>query len=194
MSTPPLRMPFMFIFLTVYQPAVGFFDDFEQRNLNKLWFTLDDFQYALSQASLGNGFEKLPDVFLRMTIDSLIYHVMILFQSINETSTFPKLWKKVMIILFFKTGSKFRVQCYRPISNLSKLSLVFEQIIFDALYPFIIKRLSPRQFWFMKKRSKITQLILYHDEIYKAHDKDDDVFCLYLDFNKLLIVFNTQNF
>ena len=89
-----------------------------------------------------------------------------------------------MIIPTFKTGSKFCIQSYRPLSNLSKLSLVFERIIFNALYAFIRKRISPRQFGFMKGRSTITQLILYLDEIYKAHDMDDDVFCLNLDFSK----------
>ena len=65
-----------------------------------------------------------------------------LFQSIAETSTYPKLWKKAMIIPSFKTGFKFCIQSYRPISNLSKLSLVFEIIIFNALYPFVRKRIS----------------------------------------------------
>ena len=36
----------------------------------------------------------------------------------------------------------------------------------------------------MKGRSTITQLLLYLAEIYKARDKDDDIFCLYLDFSK----------
>ena len=88
-----------------------------------------------------------------------------------------------MFIPTFKTWSKLCMQSYRPISNLSKLSLVFEQIIFNALYPFVRKRISPRQFGFMKGRSTITQHILYLDKTYKANDKDDDVFCLYLDFS-----------
>ena len=61
---------------------------------------------------------------------------------------------------------------------------MFERIIFNALYAFIRKRISPRQFGFMNGRSTITQLIFYLDEIYKAHDKDDDVFCRYPDFSK----------
>ena len=119
-----------------------------------------------------------------MATDSLTYHLMKPFQSIAETWTYPNLWKKAMIIPTFKTGSKFSIQSYRPISNLSKLSPVFERILFNALYPFVRKRISPRQFGFMKGRSTVTQLILYLDEIYKAHDKDADLFCLYLDFSK----------
>ena len=139
--------------MTVYQPAVCFFDEFEQRTLNELCFTMHDIRAALSQASLGKGFDKIPGDYLRMATDSLTYHVMRLFQSIAETSTYPNLWKTAMIIPTFKTGSKFCIQSYCPISNLSKLSLVFERNIFNALYAFIRKRISPRQFGFMKGRS-----------------------------------------
>ena len=104
---PSIANAFNAYFMTVYQPAVGFFDDFEQRTLNELCFTMDDIRAALSQASLGKGFDKIPGDFLRMATDSLTYHVMKLFQSIAETSTYPKLWKKAMIIPTFKTGSKF---------------------------------------------------------------------------------------
>ena len=106
-----------------------------------------------------------------------------LIQTIAETSTYPKIWKAI-IIPTFKTGSKFCIQSYRSISNLSKLSLVFERVLFNTLYPFVRKLISPRRFGFMKGRSTITQIILNLDEIYKAHDKDDDVFCIHVDFSK----------
>ena len=106
-----------------------------------------------------------------------------LFQSIAENATYPKLWQKANITPTFKMGSKFCIQSYCRINNLKKLSLVFERTLFKTLYPFVRKIISPRQFGFTKGRSTITQLILYLDEIYKAHDKDD-VFCLYLDFRK----------
>ena len=182
-GNPSIANAFNAYFKTVHRPAVGFFDDFEQRILEELCITMDDIRAALSQASLGKGFDKIPgDDFLRMATDSLTYHVIKLFQSITEISRYPKLWKKAMIIPTFKTGSKFCNQSYRPNSNLSQ---VFERIIFNALYPFVRKRISPRQFGFMKGRSTITQIILYLDEIYNGHDNGHaDVFCLYLDFNK----------
>ena len=181
-GNPSIANAFNAYFKTVHRPAVGFFDDFEQRILNELCFTMDNIRAALSQASLGKGFDKIPgDDFLRMATDSLTYHVIKLFQSITETSTYTKLWMKALIIPTFKTGSKICIQFYRPNSN---LSLVFERIIFNALYPFVRNRISPRQFVFMKGRSTITQIILNLDETYNAHDKDADVFCLYLDFNK----------
>ena len=104
---PSIANAFNAYFMTVYQPAVGFFDGFEQRTLNELCFTIDDIRATLSQTSLGKSFDKIPGDFLRMATESSTYHFMKLFQSIAETSTYPKLWKKAMIIPTFKTGSKF---------------------------------------------------------------------------------------
>ena len=181
MGTRQLRMLSMQILWRSISLPFGFFDDFLQRTLNELCFTMVDIQAGLSQASLGRGFDKIPGDFPRMATDSLTYYVMKLIQSIAETSTYPKIWKAI-IIPTFKAGSKFCIHFYRSISNLSKLSLVFERVLFNTLYPFVRKLISPRHFGFMKGRSTITQLILNLDEIYKAHDKDDDVFCIYLDF------------
>ena len=91
---PSIANAFNAYFMTIYQTGVGFFDDREQRTLNELCLTMDDIQVALSQASLGKGFDKIPGDFLRMATDSLTYHVMKLFQNIAKTSTYQKLWKK----------------------------------------------------------------------------------------------------
>ena len=80
-----------------------------------------------------------------MLTDSLIYYVMKLFQSIAEISNI-KMRKRAMIL------SKLCFQSYRSISNWSKFVLVFERIVFNAMYPFIRKRISPRQFDFTKRR------------------------------------------
>ena len=54
---PSIANTFNAYFMTVYQPAVGFFDDFEQWTLNELCFTMDDIRAPLSQAFLGKGFD-----------------------------------------------------------------------------------------------------------------------------------------
>ena len=85
---------------------------------------MDNIQGALSQASLGKNFNnKIPGDFLRNATDSLTYHDMKIFTSIAKTSTYPNFWKKAIIIPNYKTGSKFCIQSYSPVGNLSKLSL-----------------------------------------------------------------------
>ena len=60
---PSIANAFNAYFMTVYQPSIGFFDDFEQRTLNELCFTMDDIRAALSQAFLGKGFDKFQVTF-----------------------------------------------------------------------------------------------------------------------------------
>ena len=48
-----------------------------------------------------------------------------------------------------KKGNGNCVSSYRPISNLSKLSLVLERLVFDKLYRFVKKARSSQQFGFM---------------------------------------------
>ena len=73
---PSIVNAFIADFMTVYQPAVGFLDEFLQGTLNELCFTMFDVQAALYQASLGEGFDKLPGDFPRVATDSLTYYVM----------------------------------------------------------------------------------------------------------------------
>ena len=113
-------------FMTVYQPSAGFSDILAQRTLNELCFTTDDILTTLSKASLGKGLEKKPGDFLRMPTNRLTYHVMKFVQGLAGKSNYPT----------FQTGSKLCNQTYRPISNLSKLYLVFERFLFNASYPF----------------------------------------------------------
>ena len=54
---PTIANAFNAYFMTVYQPAVGFFADFEQLTLNELYSTMDNIRAALSQASLGTDFD-----------------------------------------------------------------------------------------------------------------------------------------
>ena len=136
---PSIENAFNAYFMKFCQPAVGFFDDFEQRTLNELCFTKEDIRAVLSHTSIGKSFDKIPGDFLWIAPDSLTYNVMKLFQSIAETSIYPNLWKQEMIITTFETSSKFYIKSYCPINNSNKLSLVFERIIF-ILYVLLTER------------------------------------------------------
>ena len=76
------------------------------------------------------------------------------------------------------------MSCWRPISILPKLSLVFEKVIFRQLYPTIRSRVSKTHFGFMHGRSTVTQLIIFLDSIYKAKDVNETLYAIYLDFSK----------
>ena len=84
----------------------------------------------------------------------------------------------------YKSGDKNLIVSYRPISNLPKLSLVFEKLLFKILYSIIEAKLSNYQFGFRKRRSTVTQLLLFLNELYMNLDKGEVSYCFYLDFSK----------
>ena len=76
------------------------------------------------------------------------------------------------------------ISCYRPISILSKISFIFERVLYNKLYSFVADRLTHRQFGFTRKRSCQSQLLLYLHDIHKSLDENSESFAVYLDFCK----------
>ena len=81
-------------------------------------------------------------------------------------------------------GVKNRVENYKPISILPRLSLILEKILFDFLCSKFHYKLSSRQHGFRKGHSTITQLLVFLDEIYTNYDKNVEQVIIYLDFAK----------
>ena len=65
----------------------------------------------------------------------LAAHVHQLFSHILETCEWPEFWKCAFVTPKQNKESKNNVENYRPISILPRLSLLFERLIFDFLYP-----------------------------------------------------------
>ena len=168
----------------VFNKVTGTFSDFSESTLNRVSIHFDDVKTALENSSLGTGFDNVPGAFLRNSASEITFHVQKLFDSIIISGEYPSQWKNSYITPIFKSGDKCDIKCYRPISILSKLSLVFERVLYNKLYPFVAERLSRYQFGFIRKRSCQVQLLLYLHDIVKALDTNDQVFAVYLDFSK----------
>ena len=99
-------------------------------------------------------------------------------------SYWPNEWKQATITNLHKSGNIESICNYRPISCVSKLSLVFERLLFNKLYDFFSPQLSGSQFGFMRRKSTVLQLIIYLQAIYNNVDTNIDCYALYLDFSK----------
>ena len=93
------------------------------------------------------------DISIRMI---KIYHksfvkpLLILFQNSIKSSHFPDILKKSNIILAHKRNDKQLIQNYRPISLLPIFGKIFEKVVFNRIYNFLLNKrlLSPTQFGF----------------------------------------------
>ena len=90
-----------------------------------------------------------------------------------------------MVKPLHKKDNKANVENYRPITLLSLISKVYEKCIFDPLYEHVANLIPTTQFGFQKKKSTITQLLVYLGEIYSNVDISEQVVdAVYLDFSK----------
>ena len=99
-------------------------------------------------------------------------------------SYWPNERKQAIITPLHKCGNIESICNYRLISCLSKLSLVFERLLFNKLYDFFSPQLSGSQFGFVRRKSTVLQLTVYLQAIYNNVYRNTDCYAFYIDFSK----------
>ena len=96
----------------------------------------------------------------------------------------PKEWKSANITPVHKKESKEYAENYRPISLLSTVSKLLERSVSSNLYNHIFDMITDEQHGFIRKRSRVTQLLSVFHGIGNNLDKNTQTDILYLDFAK----------
>ena len=160
------------------------FSDFSENNLNNMEFTSQDVDKALRKTIRGSSRDAINGDFSLQTSNALGIHYHNLLKNLLKHSYWPNEWKQAIITPLHKSGNTESICNYRPISCLSKLSLVFDRLLFNKLYDFFSPQLSGSQYGFMRRKSTVLQLIIYLQAIYNNVDTNTDCYALYLDFTK----------
>ena len=105
-----------------------------------------------------------------------------LFYSITDCKIFHALWKDAFIRPLHKSLSKASIENYRPISLLSKISKISEQLLFVYLFGLCKAQLHPKQFGFQSRKNAVLQLRDYLETLYG--NKSSTLFSVYLDYEK----------
>ena len=117
-----------------------------------------------------------------------------LFNTIIKLKQWPDFWKCSTMKPILKSGNHENVENYRPISNLTQLSLILEKIIFRFIYPQIRPLICDQQHGFFKNRSTVTQLLPYLDQLYLQLDVNGPSFSVNFDFSKELDLVSHHKF
>ena len=119
---------------------------------------------------------------------SLLKPLILLFQNSAKLSYFPDIWKRSNIIPVHKKNDKQLVKNYRPISLLPIFGKIFEKIIFNKIYHFLLEErlLNPNQSGFRPSDSCINQLLTITHKTFKAFDCSPtlEVRSVFLDISK----------
>ena len=84
----------------------------------------------------------------------------------------------------YKKGDKSLCNNYRPITRLCILSKLLEKCIFHSLFPCVANLIHQSQHGFQKRKSTISQLLVYLGTIYSNKTADTNIEAVYLDFAK----------
>ena len=134
-----------------------------QSRLSSLDFNEDEALKIIRSLNIhkAHGHDDISIRMIKICDKSLLKPITILFQNSINSSCYPIIWKRSNIIPVHKKNNKQLVNNYRPISLLPIFGKIFEKIIFDRLYNFLLQEelLNPNQSGFRPSDSCINQLI-----------------------------------
>ena len=101
---------------------------------------------------------------------SLLKPLILLFKNSSQSSSYPDIWKRSNIIPANKKSDKQLVNNYQPISLLPICGKIFEEIIFNKIYNFLLEEslLNSDQSGFCLGNSCINQLLAITPGIFEA--------------------------
>ena len=108
------------------------------------------------------------------------------YTSCMEEGVVPPDWKTANVTPIYKSGSKSSPGNYRPVSLTSIVCKVMESILRDAIVEFLAQHelLWLSQHGFLRRRSTLTNLLEYLEELTRMVDNGIAMDVVYLDFSK----------
>ena len=109
-------------------------------SLENITFTIDDVISLLKnlKPDKSHGWDNISARMIKLCGDTIAEPLSIIFKNCIQKGIFPKKWKMANVTPIHKKESKNLVKNYRPISLLPLFSKLFEKIIFNDLYSYLI--------------------------------------------------------
>ena len=113
------------------------------------------------------GLDKISAKLLRICADLIADSLCLIFNTSITTGIFPEEWKCSKVVPVFKQGDRTDLDNYRPISIIPVVAKVFERIIYDQFYAFLMDNniLSSYQSGFRSLHSTVTSLLEATDDL-----------------------------
>ena len=136
----------------------------------------------------AHGNDDISIRMIKICNKSLLKPLTILFKNSSSSCCYHDIWKKSLIIQAHKKNDKRLVNNYRPIFLLPIFGKIFEKIIFNRIYDFLLKEelLNPSQSGFRPFDSCINQLLAISHQIFEAFDCNPpiEIRSVFLDISK----------
>ena len=132
------------------------------------------------------GPDNIHPAVLRECCDVLSVPLSIIFSKCFDAGVVPSDWRIANVTPIFKKGNHSLPCNYRPISLTSVVCKVMESIVKDAVLDHLLGNglLNLSQHGFLPKRSCVSNLLEFLDDVTKHVDASHNVDAIYLDFQK----------
>lgn len=132
------------------------------------------------------GWDNISNIILKRFKHIFVPVLTNIFNKCLAKGCFPKCLKKAVVVAIHKTGSKEKLENYRPISILPAISKILEKIINNQLVKYLDNKsiLSKTQFGFRSKLSTADAVHELTDYVVRELDKSNRTVGIFLDFAK----------
>ena len=132
------------------------------------------------------GPDSIHPIVLRECSDALSVPLSIIFSKCFDVGVVPSDWRIANVTPIFKKGNHSSPCNYRPVSLTSVVCKVMESIVKDAVLDHLLGNglLNLSQHGFLPKRSCVSNLLEFLDDVTKQVDSSHNVDVIYLDFQK----------
>ena len=112
--------------------------------------------------------------------------VFALFRQSLEQAVLPDDWREATVVALHKSGSKLKADNYRPVSLTSILCKCLERVVRTQICEYLVNHrlITPVQHGFVGRKSCLTNLLVFLDEVTRRLDEGQQVEVCYLDFSK----------
>ena len=141
---------------------------------------------SLLKTNKSSGPNSIPTKILHIIKDKIADPLAKIFNLSLLVGKHPTIFQIANVIPIFKNGSKLSVSNYRPISLLSNLNKLLEQIVYKRVNEFLEMHLClyTKQFGFRKNHSTIHALIEITENIRRALDNKKHACGVFVDLQK----------
>jgi len=140
----------------------------------------------------SSRYDGLSMTMIKPVINLISCPLAYIFNSMTQTGIFPDSLKIAKVIPIHKSDSKLDIKNYRPISLLPTVSKIFEKLLYNGIYNFLVSHnlLCEQQYGFRKKCSTLLALLDMHNDISKSFDNKALSLGIFLDLSKAFDVIN----
>ena len=139
-------------------------------------------------ANKAHGYDGISIKMVKICSRAIAKPLCIIFKNCLNEGIFPNIWKKANVVPIHKKGDKRIISNYRPISLLPIFGKIFERIIYNRCFEFLMSNslINTSQSGFIPRDSCINQLLSITHNIYSAFDANPtlEVKGVFLDISK----------